>query len=373
MLNATVSSIDFSRRNPYTNYMKLTVQIQLMPDDDSGRKLRETVVRFNAACNWIAGECFKRQCSNAFEARKFAYHETRARFGLSSQMAQLAINAVCDAYKRDKGIRPTFREHAAMAFDLRTMSFKGLDRVSLLTLEGRVVIPFILGKYQAERMPMAKGQCKLLLRHDGKWFLIVTVDVPDVAPVPVTDFIGVDLGIVNIATTSDGETHSGEATEKVRKKHRLQKRRLQRKGTKGAKKKLHRIAKKESRFRKHENHVISKTIVESARRTERGIALEDLNGISDRVTAKGGNARARLKGWAFAQLSFFIDYKAKLVGVPLVFIDPRNTSRTCNACGHCERANRKSQSEFICKACGHAANADRNAALNIKFKALALL
>jgi putative transposase len=353
--------------------MKLAVQIQLVPDDDSSRKLCETVERFNAACNWIAGECFKRQTANVFEARKFAYHQARAKFGLSSQMAQLAIKSVCDAYGRDKSIKPEFRPHAAVSYDIRTMGFKGIDRVSLLTLEGRVVVPFILGKYQADRLELSKGQCKLVLRADGKWFLIVTVDVPESTPIPATDFLGVDLGVVNIATTSDGTTHSGEATEKVRKKHRLQKRRLQRKGTKGAKKKLRRIARKESRFRHHENHVISKDIVDTARRTDRGIALEDLTGISDRVTAKGGNARSRLKGWAFSQLRFFISYKAKLVGVPLVFIDPRNTSRTCNACGHCERANRKSQSEFICKACGHAANADRNAALNIKFKALAFL
>ena len=43
-----------------------------------------------------------------------------------------------------------------------------------------------------------------MLRKDGKWFLLVTVDVPDDAPIPLTDFIGVDLGIANLATDSDG-------------------------------------------------------------------------------------------------------------------------------------------------------------------------
>src|SRR4051794_11626814 len=105
------------RRNLYNTYMKLIVQIQLIPDADTGRKLRAVVERFHEATNWIAAECFTRREANVFNVRKFAYHEVRQRFGLSSQMAQLAIKAVCDAYKRDKSVKPTFRRHAAMPFD----------------------------------------------------------------------------------------------------------------------------------------------------------------------------------------------------------------------------------------------------------------
>jgi IS605 OrfB family transposase len=68
---------------------------------------------------------------------------------------------------------------------------------------------------------------------------------------------------------------------------------------------------KEARFCRHENHCVSKRIVESARRTDRGIALEDLEGIGERVTARGGDGRHRLKGWAFDPLRCFIEYKAK--------------------------------------------------------------
>jgi putative transposase len=353
--------------------MKLVVQIQLVPDTEADRKLRAVVERFNEACNWIAGECFARQEANVFEARKFAYHEVRAQFELSSQMAQLAIKAVCDAYKRDKKIRPTFRKHAAVPYDMRTMGFKGIDKVSLLTLKGRVIVPFILGSYQAERMPLPKGQCDLIRRKDGKWFLIVTVDVPDGSPIPATDFIGVDLGIANLATDSDGNTYSGDDVEKVRKKHNLQRKRLQRKDTKGARKKIRRMRNKEARFRRHQSHVISKQIVQAARRTGCGIALEDLEGISKRVTARGGEARNRLGSWAFAQLGAFIVYKAQLAGVAVEFVDPAYTSRTCAECGHCERSNRKSQAEFRCKACGHEAHADVNAARNIRARAISKL
>jgi IS605 OrfB family transposase len=350
--------------------MKLVVQIQLMPDTDTARKLRTTVERFNAACNWIAGACFARNEANVFNIRKFAYRKTRERFGLSSQMAQLAIKAVSDAYKRDRSIKPTFRNHAAVAYDVRTMSFKRMDRLSLLTLEGRVVVAFVLGAYQKARLDLPKGQCKLVLRKDGKWFLIVTVDVPEKTPFPTTDFIGVDLGIANIATDSDGTEHSGSAVEKVRRKHNLQRKRLQRRNTKGAKKKLKRVATKEARFRRHENHVIAKRIVESARGTGRGIALENLQGIRERITARGTDARNRLSGWSFGQLNAFLCYKAKLAGVPVETVDPRNTSRLCSRCGHCSKSNRQSQAEFVCKVCGHRAHADVNAARNLRALAL---
>jgi putative transposase len=351
--------------------MKLVVQIRLMPDDAQSAKLRNIVERTNEAANWIAGVAFEHQTANVFELRKLAYHEVRENFGLSSQQAQLTIKAVSDTYKRDKSIRVSYRPHAAIAYDPRTMSFKGIDKVSLLTLEGRIVVPFILGKYQADRIGNAKGQCDLVLRKDGKWFLIVTVDVPEGTPIPATDFIGVDLGIAAIATDSDGNAYSGKPIDDVRRKHKLQRRRLGKRNTKGAKKKLKRIAGKEARFRKEENHVISRRIVASAKGTNRGIGLEDLKDIRARITARGGEARNRLGGWAFGQLGSFLDYKARLAGVPVVSIDPRNTSRTCSDCGHCQRSNRKTQGEFSCKACGMSMNADRNAALNIRFKALA--
>jgi predicted transposase len=218
--------------------MKLTVQLQLLPERDHARRLRETVERFNEAANWLAGIAFERQTANKLELQHACYGVLRERFGLSAQMAVRCIAQVGEAYRWDKSIRPIFRKTAAMPFDQRMMSFKGLDRVSLLTLGGRVLVPFVLGKYQAEQFTHAKGQADLVLREDGKWFLLVTVDVPSGSPLPTADFIGVDLGIANIATDSDGEQHSGEDVERIRRKHNLQRKRLQRKGTKGAKKKL---------------------------------------------------------------------------------------------------------------------------------------
>ena len=107
------------------------------------------------------------------------------------------------------------------------MSFKGLDRVSLLTLQGRILVPFIMGTYQSERFSAAKGQCDLVRRRDGQWFLLVTVDLPDGAKTPTTDFLGVDLGMANVATDSDGVKHSGDGVETCRIRHHTRRQGLQ--------------------------------------------------------------------------------------------------------------------------------------------------
>jgi putative transposase len=356
----------------YNTYMKLVVQIQLMTDADAAAKLRSTVERFHEACNWLAGVAFDKQVSNRIELQRITYQDIRDKFGLSAQMTCLCVRRVCEAYKRDKSIRPKFRKDAAMPFDQRTMSFKTLDRVSLLTLDGRVLVPFLVGSYGQQRLAMPKGQSDLVRRKDGKWFLIVTVDVPEATPIPATDFIGVDLGIANVATDSDPETkpHCGKPVERVRRKHNLQRKRLQKQGTKGAKKKLKRVSRKEARFRKHENHVISKTIVQTAKGTGRGIAVKDLSGLRDRLPAWGKDARNRLSGWSFGQLVAFLSDKAALAGVPVEAVEARYTSQTCSACGHCCRENRTSQEKFLCVSCGMGMNADKNAALNIRARAL---
>jgi putative transposase len=113
------------------------------------------------------------------------------------------------------------------------------------------------------------------------------------------------------------------------------------------------------------NHKISKEIVSVAERTGRGIAFEDLKGIRARVRARRLQ-RARLHSWAFGQLQSFVCYKAARAGIPVRFVDPRNTSRTCPECGSVDKGNRQTQAEFRCISCGHSDNADATAAENIR-------
>jgi putative transposase len=349
--------------------MKLTIRLQVLPDTDQKAILLTTMEQFNDASSFAAKAGFEAGVFAQPSIHKLAYREIRERFGLSAQMAVRAIGKAVECFKRDKKVCPIFKPHGAVTYDQRILGFKGVDRISLWTLAGRMLLPLAYGEYQGERFDRIKGQCDLVYR-DGQFFLYATVDLPEAAPIEIKDFLGVDLGIANIATDSDGTAHSGRAVEAIRRKHNLQRKRLGKRNTKGAKKKLKRIAGKEAGFRKQENHCISKAIVKKAKDTGRGIAVEDLTGIRERLPVWAKDARNKLSGWSFAQLVGFLTYKAGLAGVPLVKVDPRNTSRTCAECGHCEKDNRKSQAKFLCVSCGHAANADQNAARNLRALAL---
>lgn len=277
-----------------------------------------------------------------------------------------AIKAV-KAKHREDGTCPRLGPRGSVRYDARTYRLMSLDRVSLNTIDGRVVCRLVLGARQHAMLgdPVwAIGGADLVWRA-GIYYLHLTQrrEAPPEAE-PKSGTLGVDLGIVNLATDSDGEYFTGAQVQTVRARYHLRRQRLQKVGTKNAKRRLRQMRRRESRFQKDVNHRISKRLVHKAAVARKAIALEDLSGIRERATVRRAHRYAR-HSWAFSQLRLYITYKAAQVGVPVHLVDPRNTSRTCSRCGHCEKANRKSQSEFLCQRCGFAANADENAAINI--------
>jgi putative transposase len=155
-----------------------------------------------------------------------------------------------------------------------------------------------------------------------------------------------------------------------RRRYRTFRASLQRCGKKGAKRKLCAVSRKQSRFVRWANHNISKQLVQTALLAGKALAVENLTGIRDRANGYAAEMRWLMGNWAFSQLKQFVLYKAADVGLPAHQVDPRNTSRTCSRCGHCEKANRRSQAIFLCLECGFQANADYNAACNIAVKGL---
>ncbi|HBY95214.1 MAG: transposase [Ardenticatenaceae bacterium] len=349
--------------------MNTTLMVKLAPTTEQHALLLATMERFNEACNWIADVAFEHHTASKYKLQKMIYHDVRERFGLSAQMTVRAISKVTEAYKRDKRIRPTFDLHGAMIYDERILSWKGIDRVSLLTLEGREIIPVIMGGYQSDRIAAygKRGQADLIYRA-GTFYLAVVVDIPEPPPSQASGVLGVDLGIANLATDSDGETYGGEQVDATRRHYERMRSGLQRVGTKSSRRKLKRIKRRERRFKKNTNHLISKHLVAKASDTGRALAIEDLGGIRERTTVRKAQ-RSRHAKWAFGELRQFLTYKAVLAGVRLHLVDPRNTSRTCPVCGHCDKRNRPDQATFRCASCGYAGHADVVAAVNIAARA----
>ena len=334
--------------------------------------------RFNAACNWVAEQAFERQLANSYALQKLYYYEVRETFDLPADIAILTFKQVSSCYQRDKSKQVSFRPLAAIPYRKGSFRYKGLEQINIKTADGvRHDIPIIMGDYQAEQFGNAKLFAELVRRKDGKWFLMATVEHEPEPSCDTDDFLGVDLGVENLATDSDGEIHSGKDVEAVRVKCQAHKQALQsaadlaanHRRRKRIRKKLKRIADREARFRRNANHVLSKRLVAKAKDTGRGIALEQLKGLRDRIRFRT-RQRGRMGSWGFDQLRQFIAYKAEQAGVLLKIVDPQYTSQMCSRCGHIERGNRSSQARFCCKKCGLIDHADCNAARNIRARAL---
>jgi IS605 OrfB family transposase len=343
--------------------LKLTAKIRLNSDASQRKALLDTIEQANACCDWISEQAWERKVFAQFALHRLLYHAARERFPLSAQVVVRVFAKVADAYKLDKKTQRRFAKHGAISYDSRILSFKP-ETVSIWTTAGRLKIGYSSGERQKELLKSQQGESDLIY-HRGKFYLASTCDVPDPSPSVVDDFLGIDLGVTNIATSSDGDNFSGSMVKSVRYRHRRLRTRLQKKQTRSAIRRLRQLSRKERRFATDVNHCISKQIVAIAKGTERGLAIEELTGIRERITADR-KQRAVLHSWAFFQLRAFLTYKAALAGVPLIAVDPRNSSRECSECGYTDKKNRPNQSTFRCLSCGHTANADFNAAVNLQ-------
>lgn len=357
--------------------MLITTKIKLLPNETQYQQLLVTMKRFNESCNRISEIAFEKKIFNKVGIQKECYYDIREQFGLSSQMVIRAIAKVAESYKTDKKTIHTFNLKGSIIYDERILSFKGLEFASILTLEGRIEVSMQISTYHQSVLhgKRVRGQADLIL-VDGAFYLFLVVEFPENTPIETNNVLGIDLGIVNIATDSHGNSFSGKKIINLRKRYARIRSKLQSKGTKSAKRLLKKRSKKEKRMSRDANHCISKMIVEKAVRHCSVIALENLNGISKRKEKKNRKTvnrsqRTQLTNWSFHQLSQFISYKAKMNGVPVIFVEPKYTSQTCHVCGNVAKENRKSQSEFVCQSCGNVAHADYNAACVIASRAIA--
>lgn len=317
--------------------MKITVQVKLMPTPSQALALQATLHACNAAAQHVSTVAAQRQVFTRNDLQRLVYEETKAAFGLSAQPTVRVIKKVVDAYStRQRGASKAadtpirFRPDGAQPFDDRCLSWQyDAQTVSIWTSAGRLRgIPYVGENRQLALLAATrKGETDLVVRK-GTWFLLATCEVAE-APLndAPTDWIGVDRGIANLATTSDGTNYSGRGLDRYRRWQLRKRAELQAKRSRSAKRRLARRGRREQRHNKHVNHRIAKDIVAEAQRTGRGIALEALGGIRDRGRLQAPQ-RAMIGSWPFHQLAGYIAYKAKRAGVPCFEVDAAYTSRS---------------------------------------------
>ena len=216
-------------------------------------------------------------------------------------------------------------------------------------------------------------------------FLLLSIDIP--AKKQVLDkevVLGVDLGIkcplyLAINKNDNFKMQIGDIEHFHNQRTMFQKRfkSLQKlmctQGGHGRKKKLEPLEKlkeKERNWVHTQNHVYSREVIKQALKQNAGII--HMESLKDFGKNKEGYVKDEykylLRYWSYYELQSMIEYKAKLEGIEVKYIDPAYTSQTCSYCG--ERGERKKQEEFVCtnpqcKRRGEKINADFNAARNI--------
>lgn len=357
----------------------LTLVCNIQPTDDEAQHLDATLQAFADACTYIHATLPERMV-NVMRMQAMLYYDVRGRFGLSSNLAQQAFRRVSGNRKTAKANGDVVKAFAptSIQYDQRIFSFKERDwSVSLTLRHSRVHFRLHLGNYQRGKLTGHNPTSAQVCKHpDGSYALHIQVKETLPPRHPPTDVLGVDLGRTAIAHTSDGDAWDGTALRQCRDRFARMRKVLQRQASKGTRSTrrrcralLDRLSGRERRFQRHTNHVIAKTLVETAHTSQAALALEDLTGIREHTNQhpRRKDERRRGNSWAFFQLRQFVTYKAALAGVVVYLVPAAYTSKMCHRCLH---IGSRSGKRFACDHCGYRGDADLNAAQNIKILGL---
>jgi len=396
----------------------ITAKLKLHTTSEQFQALRVTQLAYRDALNYVSQYAYEHgKSSNRVFLQDGTYDSVRARFHLPSQMACSVPRQVGATYKtlwtkvkqnaaqrkagqtkkRYKGLdQPPKYVSPTLTYQYKKdYSFKSDQRLSILTLDGRVIVPYT--GYSEHVVLIEKGvqigAAKLWYDKPKKQFYLLVsleLEVADPRPSQHIHVVGVDVGCryLAVTATSAGEQSfsSGKAIVPKANHYARLRKRLQKKGTRSATRRLVVISGRERRLKQDANHVVSTRIVNQHPHSL--IGLEDLTHIRERtkrrtrrrkqngkgtepVSRKQRKANATYSKWSFAELHSMIAYKALLHSSMAIKVDAHYTSQACPICGHTAKANRpKNGLLFVCQNCHYTLHADLVGARNVTLRTL---
>jgi putative transposase len=391
--------------------MKQTIiaKLKLHTTPEQFTALRATQLAYRDALNYVSRHAYAHgKISNQVRLQKETYAEIRAVYQLPAQMAcnvprqvgatyktlwkkvtqNAALRKMGKTKKRYKGLdtAPQYRSPTLTYNFKYDYSFKQERQVSVLTLAGRVIVPYT--GYHTHTALIQHGAtigaAKLWYDKPHKQFyLLVSLEIERADPTAQDHrmVVGVDVGTryLAVTATTTGQTafHSGKAVRARANHYARLRKRLQRKGTRSATKRLIALSGRERRLKLHTNHSIAKRII--AQHPHSIIGLENLTDIREHMKRRTGKkasqkqrkANAVSSTWAFAELHGILAYKAVLAGSLTVKVDAHFTSQACPICGFTSQANRPNKGLlFVCQSCQYTLHADLVGARNIALRTL---
>jgi len=368
------------------DYLRRTAITRPVLSDEQQQLLDATISEWQTACNISSRIGWQSNETRRTSLQSLAYDKIRDETSLGSQHAILATHQAAaalsgideiEALEEDyKVSRPEFTAET-VKFDTRSMTLFDDETVSLSTVEDRIhcnlALPDEEDGYQYQYLESDAWELteSTLSKRNGEYYLHLGFRKPK--PVKQVDqqtddedrtVLGVDLGIVNIATTSTAYFASGR---ELRHRHREFERvrgSLQQTGTQSAHRTIQQLSGRESRYVRDVLHQVANNIIDEACSHDcEYIAFENLRHIQKRAPPV-----KEFHEWAHRQLVDLVEYKADAEGICVEFVDPEYTSQRCPDCGHTSSSNRHSQTVFECESCGTTGNADYIAAKNVGWK-----
>src|SRR6266516_6395837 len=387
----------------------ITAKLKLQTDPAQFAALRRTSLAYRDALNFVSQYSFAHgKMSNQRRLQEACYDVVRLQFGLPAQMACNVPRQVGATYKtlwtkvkqnhaaqkagltkkRYKALDkpPTYISPTLTYNYHRDYSLKEDDQVSILTLEGRVIVSYT-GYHQHVALlhhGASLGAAKLWYdKPRQQFYLLVSLELEITDPTPQTQssIVGVDVGQRYLAVTATPKPaasfYPGKAVRAKADHYARLVKRLQKKGTRSATRRLVVISGRERRLKQDRNHLISRCIVDA--HPHRLIGLEDLTHTRDRTHSKQGKkvskkprrANRHAARWALAELHACIAYKAVSAGSLDIKVDANYTSKACPLCGYTDDANRPYKGLlFVCQSCHYTLHADLIGARNIALRTL---
>ena len=361
-------------------------KFQLKTNLSQARQMR----RFAGACRFVFNQALALQKAN-YEAgnKKLSYADLCAELlTLKSSNPWLGESPSHTLQQSLKDLERSYKNFFAKRADFPRFKKKGLSSsfrfpqgCKLDQANNRIFLPK-LGWMHYRNSREALGEVKnVTVSHScGHWYISIQTEreVSDVIH-PSTSAIGVDMGIAQFATLSDGHVFAAVNSFKQKQKQLARyQRAFSRKvkfsqNWKKQKSKIGKLHQTIANIRKDYLHKTTTIISQN----HAMIVIEDLqvknmsksasgnlNKPGRHVKAKSGLNRSILdQGWF--EFRRQIEYKQVWRGGDVLAVPPQYTSQRCSCCGTVSKENRPSQAKFACIACGYQANADVNAAMNI--------
>lgn len=319
--------------------IKLTTRFKLK---EPPKGLNELFKIYHEIVNYLITYAFENNVTSFYRLKKETYKNLRKEYpSLPSHYLYTACQMATSIYKsyrkrkrkgKAKG-KPVFKKEVIMLDDHLFKLVLKAGILKLSTPTGRLTLGFYPAKYHEKFEGWKVGQAWLVRTPKGVFVNVVFSKEVEIREPKA--FVGVDLNENNVtlALPDSGFVQIITHERKIRTAYYVKRRKIQKKLRAGKRRKklLKKYGERERNRLNDLYHKLANRIVELAEKYG-GIALEDLTEIRDSIRYSA-EMNGRLHRWSFRKLQSMIEYKAKLKGLRVVFVDPAYTSTLCPVCG----------------------------------------